>query len=60
MAGIPEIRVEPARVSNMHTVKPGESLQDIRRLYGDDFLSHPHNIHVLGTGVLVPGTRLRV
>lgn len=60
MANIPIINVQPARVSGYHLVKPGETLNDIRAQYGDDFLSHPHNVHHLGTGVLLPGMRLRV
>ena len=55
------IRIGRAMVSNYHLVKPGQPLDHIRDLYGDDFLNHPHNIHVLGTGgPLLPGMRLRV
>lgn len=51
----------PARVSQRHIVKPGESLADIVRQYGGAFLSHPANSnHVGGQVPLVPGTPLHI
>lgn len=51
----------PQRVSSKHFVKPGESVADIIRMYGDAFLSHPANSNHVGSNVpLLPGTPLHI
>jgi hypothetical protein len=50
-------------VSNKHTVTPGQDWGHVASIHGvsqEDLKSHPENRHIVGSGPLLPGTRLTI
>jgi hypothetical protein len=50
-------------VSKKHTVTPGQTLGHIANIHGvsmESIVAHPQNRHLLGSGPLIPGTRITV
>lgn len=59
--GIKQLPMYAVPVSQHHTVTPGQSLGHIANIHGvsqDEIASHPANRHLMGSGPLIPGTRV--